>query len=280
MTIVFAQKFGNRILMCSDTMISDLPTGRSNIIPGRIKTVVLNQRVSVGYAGLANQAIDTIRRCANTIRNDGGAAEIVPQLLECNRTTAGACDFLIVEHDPQPRIFCVRNGAVSRDTDQAIIGDPEILRQMPPYNGPELKDMGEYGSIDEQQLRYRFSNLFFEQGTQVAHGVGGLPIFLLGSPYGHCYDSFAVSLSWEKIDLGIGLTPQQKEDEASGKTKWSFHVYDSNLRGIAVVGMFFEQGNIGYVHVPLAQDEPIVWRGIHAHFRSEVVRIAEQLAGQ
>jgi hypothetical protein len=48
--------------MLPDTVITDEQSVRLNALPGRLKSVILNGRLAVGYAGAADQAIDAIRR--------------------------------------------------------------------------------------------------------------------------------------------------------------------------------------------------------------------------
>jgi tRNA threonylcarbamoyladenosine modification (KEOPS) complex Cgi121 subunit len=46
----------------SDTMITDKGSARDNIIPGRLKSIVINSWLTISYAGLSTQAIDAIRK--------------------------------------------------------------------------------------------------------------------------------------------------------------------------------------------------------------------------
>ena len=47
MTIVAAMKCGERICVMSDTMISDRGLARDNVIPGRLKTIVVNKWLTI-----------------------------------------------------------------------------------------------------------------------------------------------------------------------------------------------------------------------------------------
>ena len=62
MTIVVAKKLDERIVDMSDTMISDLNEPKNNVIPGRLKSMVINNWLTISYANLSIQAIDAIRK--------------------------------------------------------------------------------------------------------------------------------------------------------------------------------------------------------------------------
>jgi hypothetical protein len=51
MTVVIGRRFGDAMVILSDTMISDSNTGRDNIIPGRLKAIIVADRLSIAYAG-------------------------------------------------------------------------------------------------------------------------------------------------------------------------------------------------------------------------------------
>jgi hypothetical protein len=80
MTFVAAKRFGERILIASDTMISDLTGTRHDVIPGRLKAVVLDLQTTVAYAGLPDQGIDAIKR-ARELLSSGASISDVEQML-------------------------------------------------------------------------------------------------------------------------------------------------------------------------------------------------------
>jgi len=67
MTFVVARKFGDRIIVFSDTMISNRGAARQNIIPGALKSIVVHRYVSIAYAGSAPVALDAVREGARQV---------------------------------------------------------------------------------------------------------------------------------------------------------------------------------------------------------------------
>ena len=61
MSLVMAMQFGDRICILSDSMISDSGANGQDIIPGQLKTIVLNKGASISYSGSTNKAISKIR---------------------------------------------------------------------------------------------------------------------------------------------------------------------------------------------------------------------------
>ena len=57
MTVVIGKRFGDTIVLLSDTMIADANSGRNNAIPGRLKAIVVTDRLSIAYAGHSNPAL-------------------------------------------------------------------------------------------------------------------------------------------------------------------------------------------------------------------------------
>jgi len=70
LTLIAALKMSERIVVMSDTAISDRDAIRSNLIPGRLKSVVVGPKMTISYAGLSSQALEpqfqTVTRFART----------------------------------------------------------------------------------------------------------------------------------------------------------------------------------------------------------------------
>ena len=80
MTLVIGRQFFNRLVILSDTMISDEASTGTNIIPGRLKSIVLSQDIAVSFSGLANQACGTIRRLYGDVLNGLNLPSILESL--------------------------------------------------------------------------------------------------------------------------------------------------------------------------------------------------------
>ncbi|KSV76013.1 hypothetical protein N185_16325 [Sinorhizobium sp. GW3] len=62
MTIIIAQRRGDDILLLADTKIGNAGEKGPNVIPGRLKLIVLGKGLTVGFAGNADAADVTIRK--------------------------------------------------------------------------------------------------------------------------------------------------------------------------------------------------------------------------
>jgi hypothetical protein len=257
MTLVAALKSLDRIVVMSDTMISDEGSHHpNNSIPGRLKSIVLNRWFTVSYAGLAIQAMDAIRRIAESrdIATDG----VVSQLQETSRQFRGEIDFLICSHEDlsNPRLVRVCAAQVSEGQDLYWIGNANSAAllarlELPPLPG---ESGGEYFSIEESRFTRRFHD-YVAQGTD-SH-VGGVVINCLASPFGHCYQDH-IGVRVDEVTIPDPLPPniRQQLNQAGMNGYYSYAVLTSPERGDALVGIYFEQAGTGYIHQPLKRDDP------------------------
>lgn len=102
MTIVLAQKFGERIIILADTMISDSNTEKPSIIPGRLKAIVISKKLSIAYAGHANQCHDVALKCYSLARKNGQLNEILEflRLSSAPNNYEVEMEFIVAAHNP------------------------------------------------------------------------------------------------------------------------------------------------------------------------------------
>src|SRR4051794_36294601 len=122
MTIIIGRKFAERILIGSDTMISDNREPRHNIIPGRLKAVVLTGGFSAAYAGLSDQAINAIRS-AKIALSGSKPAQALQVLRAATEEHIGKLDFMVALHRPRAELRVIRNGVISDPCEAAALGD-------------------------------------------------------------------------------------------------------------------------------------------------------------
>lgn len=259
LTICVGARFGDRICIVSDTMISSRDWVRDDIVPGQLKAIVLSMKFSLAYAGLVHVGIRTARVCAAQLRNGATFNDILSILRTASAD--GRCDFLIASHENGAQLFKIANGRVSDDQDFHWIGDSSIVSRMKRQaeeteaafaqtllKNPHLDDV----RTEESKFLSSFL-LVLLTSPRLSAEVGGVPINLLGSPNGHCYGNHAGAFSPGPISIG---GPPHPETAAPGGDRYACSVTGAFHRGVAINSVFFDEAAVGYIYNPLEWDEP------------------------
>ena len=252
MTIIIGRKFKNRIVLASDTMISFADGSRPEIIPGRLKAIVLGAELSIGYANYADQAVAAIQRVKkNWDIGKRKLADVFDVL--CKEEMA---DFIVASHIEGPQLFKIREGRVTNDLNDAYIGDRDLVKLV--LDGEEGLSRrpqfpSDLRSKEETLFRQAFLGLFLKEGISIRDGVGGLPIFLLASPHGHTYDSYAGVCRWDQIEITPASAGTHIPELEGGMASWGYNVQSPLLRGVATVGIAIRGTSLGYVYMPLQE---------------------------
>ena len=255
MTLVVARQFGDRIIVLSDTMISDPDACGSSVIPGRLKSVIVSNEMAISYAGLTNQAIDIIRDARSSFLNKKDLSEIITILVTGTQRYRGLVDFIVATHMPTPALHKVADGQVSSGSDFYWIGDSKassrlyrIMNDSPKWQG------GDPGTAAEMDLTRAFIDLVCEHATPE---VGGFCFNCLGSPLGYRYQNHAGDFSWYPIQLGVPYDEEARRAyERTGTASYSYSLTSATERGLAVTGAFLPQADLGYLYSPLDLDDP------------------------
>ncbi|MEZ5998889.1 MAG: hypothetical protein R3B98_09370 [Hyphomonas sp.] len=258
MTIGIGRKFGRRMVIATDTMITDKDEGRADSIPGRLKGIVLSPCVSVAYAGDADPALFAIRRAHQRLTETGNIEEVAAILVNASSRADIDVEFILAFHESGlPSLHKISALGISDDLDNCFIGDAQVVRDV--LNGEQSQSAQAFPNlgIEGEEIRFHsaFHALFTDRGTQINRGVGGLPITVIASPYGHTYQGHAISVAWDTIDLAVGITPEQHVRQRAGETAWTYNVIDGSLRGVAVVGVALPQAGLGFVYSPISRDD-------------------------
>jgi hypothetical protein len=96
MTLIIARKFGDRIIVVNDTMISGKGLARPSLIPGQLKTIVIDDRVSISFAGTADIAIATIREARMLLVKKTDLSELIFFLKV--HSASDESDFIVASH--------------------------------------------------------------------------------------------------------------------------------------------------------------------------------------
>lgn len=271
MTIVAAKKFSDRICVLSDTMITDREGTRNNIIPGRLKSIVVNEWLTVSYAGLSIQAIDAVRRLYN---EDSISTEFAIRfLLKVSRYHEGALDFIVCSHEEATRLVKISDGQKYEGADVYWIGNLKAasdLSKMEP-SVQSSDNLPDYISANEPAFKTVFHDYM---RVNRCEGIGGAIIDCLCSPYGHCYITHAAAFSWDTINLGQDDPVERKIQNKTGIYHYEYHVSSTVARGQAIVGFYLNQISIGFIYDPIHCDEAMKIENIGLTEFSELVDYA------
>lgn len=255
MTLVMARQFGDRICILSDTMISSREAPKDDVIPGQLKTIVLNDTISISYSGSVNPAIMKIREIRKEIYKGVPLDRILETLSKFTLEKNGEVDFIVASHILTPSLYKIANGNISSKSDRYWIGDADAatrVQQEIDKNTGDVEGLPDYVSQEEYKFSTAFRKLVEEH--QVPN-VGGVMFESIGSPYGYCYQNFSMSVAWDTIRLDDTFDEQaQRAYEKTGTECYKLALLSANQRGFAVTGAYFEQNEIGFLYSPLDSD--------------------------
>jgi hypothetical protein len=159
------------------------------------------------------------------------------------------------------------------------IGDADAARRLSTFEHqiPQTESLPEYLSHQELSFTHRFTKYLEEFGNS---NVGGVAVNCLCSVYGHCYQNHAGAFSLDSIEIPDRMPVElRRSAERSGMGRFAYHLYSADERGVAVVGYYLEQAQIGYLHVPLERDDPLkVSARDQVEFRGIVVAAGQMRA--
>jgi hypothetical protein len=159
-------------------MISDLTGTRHDVIPGRLKAVVLDLQTTVAYAGLPDQGIDAIKR-ARELLSSGASISDVEQMLAATTEKYSdkqefKLDFLIASHRDGATLKRIWNGGVSSRLEQTCIGQRDLFSALLKQEGDTPRSVVPHEFEEEGPFLSAFHNLF--NGLYVSEGEAGLAL--------------------------------------------------------------------------------------------------------
>lgn len=252
MTIIVARRFDERICVMSDTMISSERFTKDNVIPGRLKSIVVNEWLTISYAGLSTQAIDAIRKLYRNSSITTNSA--VQYLVDISTKYLNEIDFIVCSHENGVRLMKISNGTVNEGANFYWIGNLQAATELSKVVIPktEFNDLPYYMSVEEVIFKNEFNTYMRENQCK---GIGGAIIDCLCSPYGHCYNTHAGTFSWDTLILGKNDYEERQEIIKTGMYPYEYNVQSTSVRGQAIVGFYLNQAQIGYVYDPIHHDE-------------------------
>lgn len=255
MTVVIARVFENYIWVASDTEITETGAARRDIIPGGLKSIVIDLNCSIALAGNYVRGLDLVRN----VRKAFLRTRDFDQLLELLRrdSESGECDYLVSMHRPYAELRKIWRGQVSDSMTAAWLGNPDTAARLlqldyqPVPSEPRLQP--EPGQLEFYGYQKAVQEINMREGVSLAEGVGGILIFQIGSPWGHTYSNYAGATSWQ-ITINPALNSENDRARASGEKSFAYSVHSPLERGVPVVSLYFDQAQAGVIYSPLVHD--------------------------
>lgn len=251
MTIAIGKRFGDTIVLLSDTMISDANAGKKNAIPGRLKAIVAGDRLSIAYAGHSDPALHAIRRTPD-VNLRGGLRAVLEALREFTASEDHDVDFIVASHLAAAELRRVWRGHVSDPLEQVCVGNcsilPEILKRFSPTGRP---------GADAKNFEFAFLSAFTDRDVFAGSGVGGFPIVLEARTDGHFYKGHFLNASWKPVLFVPGTTTYEDENDLL-TGEWSFRhdIITPKKPGLAILAAGVLQAKVGFAYAPMLEDDP------------------------
>lgn len=251
MSLVMAMQFGDRICILSDSIISDSGAAGQEIIPGRLKTIVLNKGVSISYSGSTNKAIAKIREIQRNMSERIYFDEVLESLTEYTSGEKGEVDFLVSSHVGIPKLYKIAVGQIHYGLGMYWIGNEEVAERVLGEFGKEHQvniDLPVHMTLDEWKFREAFKKAV--SGNE--QHAGGLVFDCVGTPKGYSYNNYAVVHTGDRMALEItqDYTARWAYDNPAMES-YSLSLVSPKERSLAVTGAFFERNNTGFIYSPL-----------------------------
>lgn len=276
MTIVAARRFGQRIIVLSDTMISDANARADNILPGRLKSIVLNKTLTVSYAGLSSQALDAIRAIHQN--PNASVQSTIEFLTVTSKRFDGELDFLVCAHMESAKLLKISSGRTCEGADFYWIGNAQAVSELSQIEVQQAKieNLPDYLCEEEIHFTNRFQT-YLREGR--CAGVGGAVVNCLCSDCGHYYQDHANAFSWDEVIIGQDDYDQRQKTNKTGMYHFEYNIYSPEQRGQAIVGLFLGQSNVGFIHDPLHYNDAEKISGMnHAEFAKFVRSYGQPVA--
>lgn len=255
MSLVMAMQFGDRTCILSDSMISDTDTTDNNVIPGQLKTIVLNKEVAISYSGSTNKAISKIREIRTDLSKRIYFEEILESLNEFTMDENGEVGFIVSSHMGIPKLYKIADGQIHYGLDTYWLGSEAAAGRVLEEFEKDDRVIGELPNnmtLEEYKLRDAFKNAVYEK--ELPH-AGGLIFDCIGTPGGYRYNNHAMVHAGERMSLDIAFDNTAKPAyDKPGSESYSLSLVSPNERSLAVTGAFFERNNMGFIYSPLDPD--------------------------
>jgi len=244
-----AMQFGDRICILSDSMISSSASVDDEVIPGQLKTVVLNKEIAVSYSGPADKAVGKIREVRNDLTERVYFEEVLESLSEFTRNEGENVDFIISSHISIPKLYKIAGGEIHYGLDMYWIGNEgavsRVLKEI--EKGETVTGSLPRGmTAEEKRFREAFKKVVSGRNVPQA---GGLVFDCIGSKDGYSYNTDAGVHTGSGMSIGISF--DYAPGHSSQKPGSELSLVSPNGRSLPLAGAYFEESHLGYIYSPL-----------------------------
>jgi hypothetical protein len=258
MTLVLGYQTPTGVTIHADTQISHGLGGPNNLVPGRLKALVLRPDFCVAYAGPADLALKYIRQIAPQLTESVSTPDIAAMFLEAHNSAGRAVDFLLA-HRRSATLQKISHGALSEGTNRFWIGSAEAasaidrLESNAPALPAQIPDMYRRTIVTGQA----FSSLV---NANAVDSVGGLPLTVRTFGTGFQYSCEAAAFCAPQTFPGPGTWTVKFGTVQQGG--YTYSILAPTDVHVPLLAVYFVQGRLGYVYAPLQFDDAIPYEGV------------------
>ncbi len=269
MSLIVALTSGSRVQILSDSEVSHPDGSRSEVIPGRLKLVVLSPQLCVGYAGAVEPALDAIRTIPKAEDARSHLAGTLQHLLEGHQAAPAATDFIVVSAGPPPVLHKISEGRLSQGFERYWIGSADAVSIFGQGLAAALRTTNlttEFATVGAAAMA--FESLLNDGAVE---SVGGVPfsVILQNGALNYACAARAFFPTQSIPDS----TPTALQFGTAAVGGFSYSVLTPLEPGHPIVGVYFLQGRFGYAYTPIHCDRPSLIENVsHAEFRTSVMR--------
>jgi hypothetical protein len=253
LTIVIAKKFDERIVTVSDTADFDVRNASPNLVPGVLKSVIVNLHTSISFAGATERCLDAIRKIHKQLLAGADLTGVLNDLAKY--TSDGKCEFLVSAHRNTAELRKIACGRVTDALSVGWIGDSQAIKKTVSSEKFDV-ELPDYMSQGEAEFTYGFIKALGER-KMLSDFAGGIPIVHLASAIGHTYQDYMNwSLGGTMLLTRHGFDPKSVAERTNHQYDFTMHVIAPDGRGVAVLGLYFVEARCGFIYSPIETDNP------------------------
>ncbi|WP_439636471.1 hypothetical protein [Oceanicaulis sp.] len=239
MTFVYCRKYGERVCIWSDFVVTDDNKGKTEVFPGMLKSIIINHTCTIAFSGNINHAVEAIQ----STKNINKITDIRKILLDASAEV----DFIFVYHESGAFVEKISNAQVYKIDSECWIGNPSASALFSNPDELEIDEIPDFIETHEININNSIRKFFFDKGFNQNDGFGYFYCQTICSPFGHCYENSAMVSHFDTIDLDTGITKQQEHNAKTGVTQLSINK-NGGSRGSHIFGVYFEQIEFAVVY--------------------------------
>jgi|GEM_PF-4236986 len=247
MTLVIAQRHEDQVMILADTKIMDPSKTRPDIIPGRLKAIILGPGLSVAFAGNADAASLAIENARDALLFCG--IEDAINIIQSD-SREGETDYIIACHSPKAELLCLRRGGRISVPDICSIGDDDCFKDAIKKAIDSQKRL-----LDSDLRTYFYDRLL--TGQNIGEKIGGFPVTIYATNESHNYMPFFGSYTYKFPKLKSGMPTYQEINQVyTGDGHFEFGILPPETPNLPVLGAYSLQAKMGYIYSPIEQVDP------------------------